>query len=122
MLSPVRTAQRDAIQREIDVLAPNAGFISHFQTDEIGRAAMMLGAGRQRVDDGSRRPPRLLVGAEEHQQVAIARTRGAAADGGVEEAKPESAEAVSCNWRHRGGEVRGGSERESEGSDNLGRW
>ena len=38
-------------RRTIDVPAPASGFVSAIQTDEVGRAAMLLGAGRQRVDD-----------------------------------------------------------------------
>lgn len=37
-------------RRRIDVPAPRSGFIARLQTDEVGRAAMLLGAGRQRVD------------------------------------------------------------------------
>lgn len=38
-------------KRTVDVPAPRAGWVSAFATDEVGRAAMLLGAGRQKMDD-----------------------------------------------------------------------
>ena len=38
-------------QRTVELLAPRAGWVTAFATDEVGRAAMLLGAGRYKVDD-----------------------------------------------------------------------
>jgi pyrimidine-nucleoside phosphorylase len=38
-------------RRLVEVTASRAGFVTAIQTDEVGRAAMLLGAGRQKVDD-----------------------------------------------------------------------
>jgi pyrimidine-nucleoside phosphorylase len=35
----------------VEVPAPRTGWVTRIQTDEVGRAAMLLGAGRQKVDD-----------------------------------------------------------------------
>lgn len=35
----------------VELTAPQPGFVTAIRTDEVGRAACMLGAGRQRVDD-----------------------------------------------------------------------
>ncbi|MFM2151776.1 MAG: hypothetical protein RL199_211 [Pseudomonadota bacterium] len=38
-------------RRQVEVTAARSGFVTAIQTDEVGRAAMLLGAGRQKVDD-----------------------------------------------------------------------
>ena len=38
-------------KRLVEVTAARSGFVTAIQTDEVGRAAMLLGAGRQKVDD-----------------------------------------------------------------------
>jgi pyrimidine-nucleoside phosphorylase len=38
-------------RKQIEVRVPQTGHIRHIQTDEVGRAAMLLGAGRQKVED-----------------------------------------------------------------------
>jgi len=35
----------------VELKAARSGFVTRIQTDEVGRAAMLLGAGRQKVDD-----------------------------------------------------------------------
>jgi pyrimidine-nucleoside phosphorylase len=38
-------------KQRAEFVAPTSGYVGAMQTDEIGRAAMILGAGRQRVED-----------------------------------------------------------------------
>lgn len=38
-------------RHRVNVVAPRSGWVASIQTDEVGRAAMLLGAGRQKVDD-----------------------------------------------------------------------
>ncbi len=39
-----------AAKSEVPLVAPRSGFVRRIQTDEVGRAAMLLGAGRRTVD------------------------------------------------------------------------